>query len=104
MLSFHREMRKADTQEKYLELVTILVSFPGSSFHQLQYVSKAMKAGSVRTWELLQVINSGSVFQNYIFVLFATFRCSVAKQSYMQGHDEHSKPSSVFPTTALTLQ
>ena len=24
-----------------------------------------------------------------LFVLFATFRLSVAKQSYMQGHDEH---------------
>ena len=54
-----------------------------------------MKAGSVRAWELLQVINSGSVLQNYIFVLFATFRRSVAKQSYMQGHDEHWLTESV---------
>ena len=44
---------------------------------------------------LLQVINSGSVLQKYIFVLFATFRGSVAKQSYMQGHDEHWLTESV---------
>ena len=57
-LYFHRETRKADTQEKHLELVETLYHLsliPRLScvpaFITCSYESKATNAGSVRTWE-----------------------------------------------------
>ena len=130
LLSFHRETRKADTQEKYFELVETL--YNPSLIPRLSctpaFITYSMKAKQrmLGVWEPKNETTANSMFWEHVprlFVLFATcsqtilvifanFRHGVAKQSYMQGRDGKAKFKHILLSTAssaplpteLTLQ
>ena len=109
MLSFHRETRKANTQEKYLELVESL--YNPSLIPRLSctpaFITYSMKAKQrmLGVWEPKNETTANSMFWEHVprlFVLFATcsqtilvifanFRHGVAEQSCVQEHDGKAK-------------